>query len=166
MKRDAFRIAPMKASHIRACGEIVANSDPWKRLNERIDFRTALSGGRTHMRAYVCLAGTDPVGFILFTPEPVFARGGYLKALGVAPAFRGQGVGRRLLSFAERVTASRAQNFFLCVSSFNRRAMAFYKSCGYSKAGSLRDLIVPGASENIFWKPLDKTSPHTRRTRQ
>jgi ribosomal protein S18 acetylase RimI-like enzyme len=156
----------MKASHIRACGEIVSNSDPWKRLNERIDFRAALSGGRMHMQAYVCLAGTDPVGFVLFTPEPVFARGGYLKAIGVAPAFRGKGVGSMLLSFAEQVTASRAQNFFLCVSSFNRRAMAFYKSCGYCKVGSLRDLIVPGASEHIFWKRLETTSPRTRRARQ
>jgi ribosomal-protein-alanine N-acetyltransferase len=130
----AFRIATMKVSHIKACENIIAVSDPWNRLHETIDFRSALSADKTFVRAYVCLAGAEPAGFILFNPEPVFARGGYLRAIAVAPAFRKQGVGKKMLAFAERMTSERALHMFLCVSSFNRRAQAFYKKCGYLKA--------------------------------
>jgi ribosomal protein S18 acetylase RimI-like enzyme len=123
-------------------------------LHESVDFRGALLRAKNGPKAYVCLAGAEAVGFILFIPDPVFARGGYLRAIAVAPAFRGKGVGKKMLSFAERMTAERSLHFFLCVSSFNRRALAFYKQRGYIKAGSLPDIIRPGETEHIFWKKL------------
>lgn len=159
MKKDLLRIVAMSLAHIKACDSIIAVSDPWKRLNERIDFLKYI----TLKQAYVCIAERDPVGFIIFTPEPVFARGGYLRALGVIPSMRGQGIGKKLLFFAEKETARRSQNFFLCVSAFNRKAQAFYKQQGYVKAGKLVDLIVPGASEYIYWKRLRPLSRKTRR---
>jgi ribosomal protein S18 acetylase RimI-like enzyme len=143
----------MKPLHIRACEAIVAASDPWKRLHETVNFR-ALLRNRTALKAYVCLTKAQPIGFILFIPEPVFARGGYLRALAVAPDFRGMGVGKKMLSFAEQITAEHSQHFFLCVSSFNRRARAFYKQSGYSKAGRLPGIVRPGETELIFWKKL------------
>ncbi len=154
MKSPVLKIVAMKTSHIKQCEAIVNVSEPWKRLNERIDFRAALRNSRTNTRAYVCLAGSRTAGFILFIPEPVFARGGYLRAIGVAPEFRGRGIGRNLLSFAENLTAERALHFFLCVSSFNRGAHRFYQRCGYIKAGNLPGLIRPGVSEYIYWKRL------------
>ncbi len=150
----------MSRSHIRFCDTITAASDPWKTLNERIDF-LKYAGLK---QAYVCVAGDEPVGFIIFTPEPVFARGGYLRAIGVLPSMRGQGIGKRLLSFAEKETARWSQNFYLCVSTFNRKAQAFYKKQGYARAGKLADLIVPGSSEYIYWKRLRPLSRKTRRT--
>jgi ribosomal protein S18 acetylase RimI-like enzyme len=152
MKRAACRIVPLRSGHVPACREIVDESDPWKRLKESIDFRTALRD--KSMRTFVCLLDTDVAGFILFLPGPVFARGGYLRAIGVSPRFRGQGVGTALLSHAEKIASQRASHFFLCVSSFNRTGQAFYKRCGYRKVGSLPGFITPGASELIYWKPL------------
>lgn len=154
MSRENFKIVPMRASHRKDCDAIVASSDPWKQLGESIRFGSFLRDRKMVSRAYVCMAGRQTAGFVLFTPEPVFARGGYLRALGVAPAFRGQGVGRKLLSFAEQQTAKRALHFFLCASSFNRGAQAFYRKCGYTKVGTLPGFIIPGASEYIFWKRL------------
>lgn len=147
-------IVPLKRSHIAACEEIVAASEPWKTLNERIDFLSALSGNRTKKQAYVCTVGAETAGFILFTPEPVFARGGYLRAIGVSPKFRRRGIGKKLLSFSEKITAGHALHFFLCVSSFNRKAQAFYKNRGYTRVGKLPGLIRPGLSEYIYWKRL------------
>ena len=164
MKSTAFKIVPMTASHIKACDAVVAASDPWKRLNERVDFRSSLFPNRTNTRAYVCLAGDEAAGFILFIPEPVFARGGYLRAIGVSPRFRMQGIGRHLLSFAEKMTAERALHFFLCASSFNRRAQTFYKNCGYARVGKLPGIIMPGASEYIYWKRL-RPIPRKRKRR-
>jgi ribosomal-protein-alanine N-acetyltransferase len=163
--RPVLKIVPMKQAHIRACEAIVAASDPWKLLGERVSFRRALAGNRTGTAAYVCTRGPVTAGFILFIPEPVFARGGYLRAIGVDSGFRQLGIGRLLLSFAELKTSKHSTHLFLCVSSFNRSAQAFYKSCGYTRVGTLPDFIKPGASEYIYWKPLKPAVATGRRLR-
>jgi ribosomal protein S18 acetylase RimI-like enzyme len=144
----------MKRSHIKACDDIVAASEPWKTLREKVDFGHAI----IRRQAHVCIrrrSGTIEVaGFILFTAEPVFARGGYLRAVGVAPPLRGQGIGGKLLAFAERAVSRQAQYFYLCVSSFNRKGQAFYKNRGYTRVGTLPGLISPDTSEYIYWKRL------------
>ena len=148
------RIVPMSRVHIPACAEIVSSSDPWKRLGERLDFVSLLSGERPDLKSYVCVVDKKAVGFIVFTPDPVFARGGYLRAIGVAPSLRRLGIGNRLLAYAEKTTARRSSNFYLCVSSFNRRAQVFYKKLGYLRVGKVPDLLVQGSSEYIYWKRL------------
>jgi ribosomal protein S18 acetylase RimI-like enzyme len=152
MRSPAGKIIPMRRSHIQACNAVVAVSEPWITLHERVDFLTYLA----LKQAYVCMIGDAPAGFILFTPEPVFARGGYVRAIGVDPAMRRQGIGRKLLAFAESRMAHTCPNVYLCVSSFNRRGQAFYKGLGYTRVGKLPGLIVPDASEYIYWKSLKK----------
>jgi ribosomal protein S18 acetylase RimI-like enzyme len=156
---NALRITRMTRTHLRICDEIAAQSEPWKTLNERIDFRRSIA----QKTAYVCLQSDRPVGFVIFTPDPVFARGGYLRAIGVDPTLRRQGIGRSLLDFAEKRTAQRSEYLYLCASSFNRRAQSFYKKSGYARVGTLPDLIIPGASEYIYWKQLPRASHPTRR---
>jgi len=144
----------MKRGHIKACDDIVAASEPWKTLREKVDFRHAINRGQ----AYACIRSTsgasEVAGFILFAAEPVFARGGYLRAIGVAPSLRGQGIGSRLMAFAEKAVSRQAQNVYLCVSSFNRMGQAFYKKRGYTRVGTLPGLTSPDASEYIYWKRL------------
>jgi ribosomal protein S18 acetylase RimI-like enzyme len=144
----------MKRCHIKACDDIVAASEPWKTLREKVDFGQAITRGQ----AYACIrrrSGTFEVaGFIIFTAEPVFARGGYLRAVGVAPSLRGQGIGSKLLAFAERAVSRQATYFYLCVSSFNRKGQTFYKNRGYAKVGTLPGLASPDTSEYIYWKRL------------
>ncbi len=150
MKDLTIKIVPMTRSHIPACNEIVASSEPWKSLRESVDFLPSIK--RRH--AFVAAIGGAAAGFVIFTPEPVFARGGYLRAIGVASAMRGFGVGKLLMAFAEKATAKQAPNFFLCVSSFNHSAQAFYRKCGYTKVGKIEGLIRKGAAEYIYWKKL------------
>jgi ribosomal protein S18 acetylase RimI-like enzyme len=141
----------MKHTDIQACDKITAASDPWKTLHERIDFGYHI----ILKEAHVCTIDEELAGFVIFTPAPVFARGGYLRAIGVAPSRRGQGVGKMLMNFAEKITYQQSSNLFLCVSSFNRDAQVFYKKLGYTKAGTLPDLIIQHASEYIYWKRLN-----------
>jgi ribosomal protein S18 acetylase RimI-like enzyme len=150
MKALTIRILPMSRSHIPACVDIVSSSEPRKTLREGMDFTTAIK----RKQAYVADIAGAVAGFVVFTPDPVFARGGYLRAIGVASAIRGAGIGRKLLSFAEKTTAKKAPNLFLCVSSFNREAQAFYRKCGYGKVGTIDGLIRRGAAEHIYWKRL------------
>ena len=140
----------MTRTHIPACAEIVASSEPWKTLRESVDFLPSIK----NKQAFVAVIEGAVAGFVVFTPEPVFARGGYLRAIGVSPAVRGLGFGSLLMAFAERMTAKTATNFYLCVSSFNKEGQAFYKKCGYRKVGSLEGLIKKGSSEYIYWKKL------------
>jgi ribosomal-protein-alanine N-acetyltransferase len=163
MKKVSIKITPMRRSHLRECNAIVAASEPWKTLDERVDFLSTLNRNGSAVCSYVCTVGRETAGFVLFSPNPVFARGGYLRALAVAPHFLGRGIGKELLLFAEKSTARRSHNFFLCVSSFNRRAQAFYKSCGYARVGTLPALIVEGASEHIYWKRLHASHVRIRR---
>ena len=154
----------MKRSHIKACDAITAASEPWKTLREGIDFSRYI----TLQQAYIIAFDGQPAGFIIFTPEPVFARGGYLRAIGVRPDMRRHGVGRRLLSFAERESARCSQYLYLCVSSFNRQGQTFYKKQGYSRAGKLPDLIRQGETEYIYWKrlkPLSRRSGDLKRVK-
>ncbi|MDH4164507.1 MAG: GNAT family N-acetyltransferase [Nitrospirota bacterium] len=144
------KIRPMNKNHIAACDDIVRTSEPWKTLRERVDFSAAIRS----KQVYVALIEGAVAGFVIFTAGPVFARGGYLRALGVAPAIRGLGIGRQLMKFAEKTAVKQSQNFFLCVSSFNKPGQLFYKSLGYAKAGKLDNLIKQGVSELIYWKRL------------
>lgn len=144
----------MKRCHIKACDDIVAASEPWKTLREKVAFGPAITRGQ----AYACIrrkSGTiEVVGFILFVAEPVFARGGYLRAVGVATALRNQGIGGKLMAFAERAVSRQAQYFYLCVSSFNRKGQTFYKKRGYTRVGTLPGLTSHDTSEYIYWKRL------------
>lgn len=140
----------MKRRDIPACDRMTAVSEPWKTLGEGIDFAHYIK----LKQAYVCIKGTQVGGFVIFTPEPVFARGGYLRAIGVSPAMQGQGIGRKLMTFAEKMTARTAPNLYLCVSSFNRPAQAFYKNLGYARIGKIPDLILEGKSEYVYRKQL------------
>ncbi len=150
MKDFAVKIIPMTKAHNIACSDIVASSEPWKSLRETVDFLPSIK----RKQAFVAVIEGAVAGFVIFTHEPVFARGGYLRAIGVAPAIRGFGIGNRLMAFAEKATAKQAPNFFLCVSSFNRSAQAFYRKCGYKKVGKVEGLIRKGISEYIYWKKL------------
>lgn len=147
-------IVPLKRPHIPACAAIVAASEPWRTLGETMDFSALLRPGKSPLRAFVCLDAGNVAGFVIFTPLPVFARGGYLRAIAVAPDLRRRSIGRKLLSFAERETAHHAGHLYLCVSSFNRQAQAFYRKCGYRKVGEVPGLVRPGMSERIYWKRL------------
>jgi [ribosomal protein S18]-alanine N-acetyltransferase len=150
MRTGALPIIPMKRSHIRACNAIITDSEPWKTLRERVDFAKYIS----FRQAYVCLSDDGLAGFIIFTPDPVFARGGYIRAVAVAPAMRRRGIGKKLITFAESVTAHRSSNMYLCVTSFNRRGLNFYTKCGYIRVGKIPGLIHPHFSEHILWKRL------------
>ena len=152
MRPPVLKIVPMKQSHISGCKDIVANSDPWRTLHEGLDFSSFIHS----KQAYVCTRGKQPVGFIVFTPKPVFARGGYIRAVGVAPGMRRSGTGTRLLAFAEQKISRYSGNVYLCVSSFNRPGQIFYKSRGYVMVGKIPGLTLPNASEYIYWKKLKR----------
>ncbi|HEX4802900.1 MAG TPA: GNAT family N-acetyltransferase, partial [Myxococcaceae bacterium] len=65
---------------------------------------------------------------------------------------RGQGIGSRLIEFAEARILAETANVFMCVSSFNNEAKRLYLRLGYEIVGELRDYIIAGHSEILLRK--------------
>ena len=79
-------------------------------------------------------------------------------SLDLHPRLRGQGLGSRLVKFAEDRILRISPNVFMFVSSFNDGARRLYHRLGYQVVGELTDYIVEGHSEIL----LRKTTARSR----
>jgi ribosomal protein S18 acetylase RimI-like enzyme len=135
----------------RACARLMAASEPWITL--RRDEASAMRNLH-HPAAEVFVAEEKDtvLGFIVLTMQGPFR--GYIATVGVVPERRGQGLGTKLVRFAEERILREVPNVFLLVSSFNTRAQDFYRRLGYELIGQIRDFIVPGHSEILMRKTI------------
>ena len=129
----------------------MAESEPWMTLGTGYERSLALFGNESRERYLAHVAG-EPAGFLVVNMQGAFV--GYVQLLGVAAKFRGQGVGRALVEFAEQRIFRETPNVFICVSDFNREARAFYAKLGYQTIGELKDFIVAGHSEFLLRKTI------------
>ncbi|EEF59676.1 GNAT family N-acetyltransferase [Pedosphaera parvula] len=135
----------------RIGAELMAGSEPW--LTLRRDFKHAYNLlTDPSMEVYIGRVGGDVVGFVMVNMQGAFA--GYIRALAVMPEWRSQGVGRQLLQYAEKRIFRESPNVFLCVSSFNPRAQAFYHRLDYECIGELKNYVIMGASEMLMRKTI------------
>jgi len=89
-------------------------------------------------------------GFLILCLTGPFT--GYIQTVLVAPGYQSQGLGTRLVAFAEERIFRVSPNVFLCVSSFNLDARRLYERLGYTYVGELTDFLVRGQSELLFRK--------------
>jgi len=145
-------IQPAKAGEHEWAAALMAGSEPWITLGRGLD---ACRERCSDPEYQLCIAHLDgrPCGFILLHPHGV-AGSPYVASIAVAESFRSQGVGARMLDYAEDLFRSKARYIFLCVSSFNSRARELYERLGYSTVGELVDYVVDGASEYLMSKHL------------
>ncbi len=136
---------------IDVCARMMAGSDPWITLQRDYDasVQTLTSPGK---EVYVAADGKKILGFIILNMQGGFI--GYLQSIGVAPEWRSQGIGRRLVAHAEERIFRDSPNVFICVSSFNPGAQRFYRCLGYEVIGELKDFIVRGHSEILLRKTI------------
>ncbi|MGQ0812759.1 MAG: GNAT family N-acetyltransferase [Nitrospiraceae bacterium] len=131
--------------------EILAGSDPWKRLGytaadwDRLF--TPLPQGRD---GFVIQFNEKVAGLALIRRK--FLMGDYLELFAIAGWARGKGLGGTLLEHLETVVFERCRNFFVCVSDFNEGARKFYKKQGYQEIGPMPDFLIPGAAEILLRK--------------
>ena len=67
---------------------------------------------------------------------------------------RGQGIGRRLINFAEERIFSVSPNSFLCYSDFNESVRDVYEHLGYEQVGVLKEYMIPEHDEILMRKTL------------
>jgi [ribosomal protein S18]-alanine N-acetyltransferase len=131
---------------------LLSTSEPWITL--RLSYNACLRSVSSPIdHLYIAWTGSTPCGLALVR-EQGLAGAPYLVSIAVADAFRGQGIGARILAFVEGLYRSRFRHLFLCVSSFNTRARTFYERSGYVAVGLLPDFIIEGADEVLMVKRL------------
>jgi ribosomal protein S18 acetylase RimI-like enzyme len=154
-------IRPVQRHHeIEACARMMAASDPW--LTLRYDYAASLRAlASPGKEIQLAVSGGEVIGFILLNLKGAFV--GYLQSICVAPARRGQGVGRRLVAFAEERVFREYPNLFICVSSFNAGAQRFYRNLGYEVVGELKNFLVDGHSEILLRKTTGSLAEFRRK---
>lgn len=141
------------------CARMMASLEPWITLGRDYDesLQVLLDPQR---ESYIACRGGSLEGFLILIMHGAFI--GYIQTICVAPEARGQGLGTRLIEFAEERIFRDTPNAFICSSSFNPRAQKLYERLGYEVVGELKEFIIPGHSEILLRKtigPLRSFSP-------
>ena len=137
----------------------MAASEPWVTLGTGYERSLRLLSSDARER-YLAKVSGEPAGFLVISMQGAFV--GYIQLVGVAPASRGQGVGRSLIEFAEQRIFRETPNVFICVSDFNKEAQGFYAKLGYRQIGELKDFIITGHSEILLRKTIGPIRSTTR----
>jgi [ribosomal protein S18]-alanine N-acetyltransferase len=133
----------------QTCALLMATSEPWITLGR--SFETSLRMIQDPSReVYLVRDKGEIVGFVILCLTGAFV--GYIQTICIHPNRRGQGLGSRLVQFAEQRILKEFPNVFMCVSSFNRDAQRLYQRLGYEVVGELTDYIVRGHSEILLRK--------------
>jgi ribosomal-protein-alanine N-acetyltransferase len=142
-----------------ACARLMAESEPWLTLGR--SYQASLGIVRDPNREVYIARDEDGVaGFLILCMTGAFV--GYIQTIAILPDRRGQGLGSRLIDFAERRILAESPNVFMCVSSFNHDARRLYERLGYHVVGELTDYIVQGHSEILLRKTTGPLSPTIR----
>lgn len=131
---------------------LLANSEPWIALGQSLQQCRRACHDPEYL-IYIAHQGGAPCGVIVLQRKGV-AGSPYVKSIAVSPDARSSGIGAALMEFAESLFRPEARHMFLCVSSFNTRARAFYERLGYRVVGEFADYVIEGASEILMHKRL------------
>jgi [ribosomal protein S18]-alanine N-acetyltransferase len=131
---------------------LLSGSEPWITLGITLDqcYRNCHD---PEFLVFIAYLKNEPGGIIIIDPRGI-AGSPYVKSIAVFPEFRGQGIGKRLLLFAEELFRKESKHIFICVSSFNLQARKLYEKCGFEAVGEFKDYIINGASEILMHKRL------------
>jgi [ribosomal protein S18]-alanine N-acetyltransferase len=151
-------------SDAESCAHLMATSEPWLTLGRTYAASLRIVQDPTR-EVYVARDEAGLAGFLILCMTGAFV--GYVQTVLVHPDRRGQGIGSRLLEFAEQRILRESPNVFMCVSSFNHAARRLYERLGYKVVGELTDYIVQGYSEILLRKtrgPLTGFTPASPET--
>ncbi len=140
--------------HLEDCVEALVHSElakvyyPTKESAEAL-----LKEGIEKQEIYVALDERfECVGYIWFALSKMFYKFPYVRQIAVRKEFRGQGIGKKLLSFVEEIAFKDWPKLFITVSDFNKRAKKLYQEIGFEEVGFIPDLFIDGVGEHVMVK--------------
>jgi len=131
------------------CARMMAATEPWITLGRTVDQSLAVVSDPTS-ETYVLADESSVLGFVVLTLAGPFR--GYIRSVCVRPERRREGLGARLLEFAENRIFRESPNVFMCVSTFNPSARRLYERLGYAVVGELTDYLIRGHGEVLLRK--------------
>jgi ribosomal protein S18 acetylase RimI-like enzyme len=133
------------------CSIMMAKSDPWITLEMGIDLCIQAFVGASK-EVYIIKNDKEIAGFVILQMDGTFK--GYIQTICINEDFRGNGLGKQLLTFCEDRILHISPNVFICVSSFNTRALELYTGFGFKIIGELPNFVKDGFSEILLWKTV------------
>ncbi len=134
------------------CALLMSQSAPWTILQRGYEkCMQSLEGD--FKEVYTVTYNNQFAGFVVLQMVGSFK--GYIQTICIKPEHRSKGLGSAVLAFCEERIFKVSRNVFMCVSSFNERAMQLYVKRGYEKVGDLKDFLIKGHSEFLLRKTID-----------
>jgi GNAT superfamily N-acetyltransferase len=136
---ESVRIVPAQPGDVPVILQMIAGLAEYEQLSHELvatedDLQTWLFGERPVAEVILAYAGEAPIGFALFFHNFstfVGRPGLYLEDLFVVPAWRGRGVGKRLLGHVASIAAKRrCGRMEWTVLDWNESAIGFYQRLG------------------------------------
>jgi ribosomal protein S18 acetylase RimI-like enzyme len=144
-------LKPLEAENAARLGAALAAMPPWSVYGwtpERLT-RRFLSEQPAIWR-FELIAGGELAGMAAI--QHPFLHGPYLQLLAILPDFQGRNLGLRVLEWMEaQARFEEARQLWLCVSTFNSRAKAFYERFGF-EAVAILDKLASDRSDEIFMR--------------
>lgn len=137
--------------YLSDCEESLVNSELGKRyFTEKGSAAKAILEGLESGNLFIALANSLCVGFMWFIPNGAFHAFPYLHIISIKEAYRGKGIGERMINFYEKIVDS--EKLFLVVADFNPQAKRFYEKMGYRQVGVIPHLYRKGITEYLMMK--------------
>jgi ribosomal protein S18 acetylase RimI-like enzyme len=114
-------------------------------------------GPASHYQSYVAQAAGRVVGWVCFGPTPCTVGTFDVYWIAVDKTCQGQGLGKRLMGFAESKIAACGGRLAVAETSGRegyRPTRVFYEKLGYKAAAPIADFYAPGDDKVVFTKVL------------
>ena len=148
-KEKIVSLSLTDTEHLSECAMMMAKSDPWITLD--IDYDQCLKAFEGLSKEIWALEIDKAVaGFVILQMDGTFK--GYIQTVCVDVAYRGRGIGKKLLQFCQERILKISPNLFICVSSFNQGAIRLYKEFGFTLVGELDNFVKEGFTELLLRK--------------
>jgi ribosomal-protein-alanine N-acetyltransferase len=137
--------------NIEICARMMSVTDPWITLG--MDYDQCLKAFEGDFKEiYVVKTDSVVAGFVIIQTCGTFS--GYIQTICIDKAYRGKGLGKKLLRFCEERILKFSPNVFICVSSFNKGAIKLYYEFGFKLIGELHNFVKEGFSELLLRKTV------------
>ncbi len=147
-------LRPLSPGNAERLGAALAAMPPWSVIGYPAE-RLAASFRRQppSVRRFELLVDGELAGTVAI--QDPFLHGPYLQLLAIFPGFQGRNLGSAILEWMEREARSQeSRQLWLCVTTFNTRARAFYERFGFEEVAVLDKLATEASDEVLMRKRL------------
>lgn len=133
------------------CALMMSKTDPWITLE--MNYEQCLKAFEGECKeTYVAEKEHVIAGFVIIQTVGTFS--GYIQTICIDKAYRGRGIGKKLLQFCEERILKFSPNVFICVSSFNSGAIKLYYEFGFKLIGEMENFVKEGFTELLLRKTV------------